>query len=118
VRALPAYARSYRLIQAWTDEGAARCSLAQQVFGVICVVASGSAATKPCFIDYRRTNTFSRTWVRDFLGLARELDRDVKQVHEDVSMLIKHGLVVRTADRKICVPYDVIHADFDLRAVA
>jgi predicted transcriptional regulator len=51
-------------------------------------------------------------------GLARELDRDVKRVHEDVSMLIKHGLVVRTADRKICVPYDVIHADFDLRAVA
>jgi len=47
VRALPAYARSYRLIQAWTDEGAAGCSLAQQVFGVICVVASGSAATKP-----------------------------------------------------------------------
>jgi uncharacterized protein with HEPN domain len=33
-------------------------------------------------------------------------------------ILIKHGLVVRTADRKICVPYDVIHADFDLRAVA
>jgi hypothetical protein len=26
--------------------------------------------------------------------------------------------VERTADRKICVPYDVIHADFDLRAVA
>jgi len=51
-------------------------------------------------------------------GLARELDRDVKRVHEDVSTLIKHGLVVRTADRKICVPYDVIHADFDLRAVA
>jgi predicted transcriptional regulator len=51
-------------------------------------------------------------------GLARELDRDVKRVHEDVSMLIKHGLVVRTADRNICVPYDVIHADFDLRAVA
>jgi hypothetical protein len=37
---------------------------------------------------------------------------------EDVSILIKHGLVVRTADRKICVPYDVIHANFDLRAVA
>jgi predicted transcriptional regulator len=49
---------------------------------------------------------------------ARELDRDVKRVHDDVSMLIKHGLMVRTADRKICVPYDVIHADFDLRAVA
>jgi predicted transcriptional regulator len=44
-------------------------------------------------------------------GLARELDRDVKRVHEDVTTLIKYG-------RKICVPYDVIHADFDLRAVA
>ncbi len=51
-------------------------------------------------------------------GLARELDRDVKRVHEDVTTLIKCGLVARTADRKICVPYDVIHADFDLRAVA
>ena len=50
--------------------------------------------------------------------LARELDRDVKRVHEDVGMLIKHGLVARKADRKIYVPYDVIHADFDLRAVA
>ena len=29
-------------------------------------------------------------------GLARELDRDVKRVHEDVSMLIKHGLVVNS----------------------
>jgi predicted transcriptional regulator len=50
--------------------------------------------------------------------LARDLNRDVKRVHEDVSTLIKHGLVVRTPDRKICVPYDIIHADFDLRSVA
>ena len=35
-----------------------------------------------------------------------------------LEMVIWHGLVVRTPDRKICVPYDVIHADFDLRAVA
>jgi hypothetical protein len=32
---------------------------------------------------------------------------NVKRVHEDVSTLIKHGLVVRTADRRICVPYDI-----------
>jgi len=62
-----------------------------------------------------RLQTTGPTTVR---GLARELDRDVKRVHEDVSTLINHGLVVRTTDRKICVPYDVIHADFDLRAVA
>jgi hypothetical protein len=32
MRALPAYARSCRLIQAWTDEGAGVCTLAQQAF--------------------------------------------------------------------------------------
>jgi len=34
-------------------------------------------------------------------GLARELDRDVKRVHEDVNMLIKHGLVIRTPEPKV-----------------
>ncbi len=58
------------------------------------------------------------SWPATVRGLARELDRDVKREHEDVTTLIKYGLVARTADRKICVPYDVIHADFDLRAVA
>lgn len=51
-------------------------------------------------------------------GLAREIERDVKRVHEDVGELMKCGLVARTADGKFHVPYDVIHADFDLRAVA
>ena len=51
-------------------------------------------------------------------GLARELESDVKRVHGDVAMLIRCGFVVRTDDRKFHVPYDVIHADFDLRAVA
>ena len=51
-------------------------------------------------------------------GLARELERDVKRVHEDVGALIKCGLVVRGEDGKFRVPYDVIHADFDLSAVA
>ena len=51
-------------------------------------------------------------------GLARSLGRDVKRVHEDVSGLIDWGIVERTEDGKVCVPYDVIHADFDLRAVA
>jgi predicted transcriptional regulator len=50
--------------------------------------------------------------------LARELERDVKRVHEDVGVLIECGLVARTVDGKINVPYDVIRAEFDLRAVA
>jgi predicted transcriptional regulator len=53
-----------------------------------------------------------------FRGLARELERDVKRVHEDVGVLIECGLVARTEDGKINVPYDVIRAEFDLRAVA
>ena len=51
-------------------------------------------------------------------GLARELERDVKRVHEDVYALIDCGLVARAESGKFHVPYDVIHADFDLRAVA
>jgi len=50
-------------------------------------------------------------------GLARELDRDVKRVHE-VGVLIEYGLAARTETGKVHVPFDVIHADFDLRAVA
>ncbi|NRQ16513.1 HVO_A0114 family putative DNA-binding protein [Ensifer sesbaniae] len=51
-------------------------------------------------------------------GLARSIDRDVKRVHEDVSVLVDWGIVEHTEDGKICVPYEVIHANFDLRAAA
>lgn len=51
-------------------------------------------------------------------GLARELERDVKRVHEDVRSLMQVGLIVRTEEGAFHVPYEVIHADFDLRAVA
>ena len=50
-------------------------------------------------------------------GLARALGRDVKRVHEDVRILLDWGLVEWTPVRKLVVPYDVIHADFVLRAV-
>lgn len=51
-------------------------------------------------------------------ALARDLDRDVKRVHVDVAALIASGLIVRTRTGLIEVPYDVIQADFALRAVA
>jgi predicted transcriptional regulator len=51
-------------------------------------------------------------------ALARALERDVKRVHEDMGELQQCGLVARTEDGKFQIPYDVIHADFDLRAVA
>lgn len=51
-------------------------------------------------------------------GLARSLERDVKRVHEDAMALMDWGIVERTSDGKVFVPFDVIHADFDLRSVA
>jgi predicted transcriptional regulator len=51
-------------------------------------------------------------------GLARELGRDGNCVQEDVGQLMACGLVARTKDRKCHVSYDLIHADFDLRAAA
>lgn len=49
-------------------------------------------------------------------ALARALERDVKRVHEDVTVLIDVDLVTRTEAGQIEVPYSVIHADFDLKA--
>jgi predicted transcriptional regulator len=51
-------------------------------------------------------------------GLARSLNRGIKRVHEDVTTLIEWGLIEKTGDNKIRVPYDEIEADFVLKAVA
>ena len=51
-------------------------------------------------------------------GLARELGRDVKRVHEDAALLQEWGLIERNADGKLFVPFADIHADFNLRAAA
>jgi predicted transcriptional regulator len=49
--------------------------------------------------------------------LARSLGRDVKRAHEDAARLINWGIIERKEQGKVCVPYDVIHAGFDLRVV-
>lgn len=51
-------------------------------------------------------------------GLARTLGRDVKRVHEDLGVLMNYGLVARVEDGRCHVPFDVIHAEFDLHAIA
>jgi predicted transcriptional regulator len=51
-------------------------------------------------------------------GLARALERDVKRVHDDVMAMIDWGLVERDDDGLVLVPFKVIHAEFDLKAVA
>ena len=51
-------------------------------------------------------------------GLARSLGRDIKRVHEDVSLMIEWGLVERDETGLVYVPYSNIHAEFDLKAVA
>jgi predicted transcriptional regulator len=38
-------------------------------------------------------------------GLAREVHRDVKRVHEDVAVLLKEGVVERTSAGKLEVPF-------------
>lgn len=62
--------------------------------------------------------TLQRLGPSSVRGLALSLGRDVKRVHEDVAGLLEWGIVERNESGKVCVPYDVIHADFDLRAVA
>lgn len=51
-------------------------------------------------------------------GLSRSLDRGIKRVHEDVTALAQWGLIEKTEDNKIWVPYEEIEADFILKAAA
>lgn len=51
-------------------------------------------------------------------ALARALGRDVRRVHEDAAALLKVGMVEKTADGKLMVPFDEIRADFVMRSAA
>jgi predicted transcriptional regulator len=49
---------------------------------------------------------------------ARDANRDIRRVHDDVSVLLDWGIVEKDETGKIFVPFDVIHAGFDLKAAA
>ena len=51
-------------------------------------------------------------------ALARALGRDVKRVHEDASAMIEVGMVEKTAEGKLVVPFDQIRADFVMKSAA
>jgi predicted transcriptional regulator len=51
-------------------------------------------------------------------ALARALERDVKRVHEDAALLMTTGIVEKTPEGKLVVPFAEIRADFMLRAAA
>jgi predicted transcriptional regulator len=44
--------------------------------------------------------------------LAKQLERDYKNVHTDVTSLAKVGLIERAADGGVSVPWDVVRAEF------
>ena len=51
-------------------------------------------------------------------ALARALGRDVKRVHDDASVMIEVGMVEKTEDGKLTVPFRQIRADFVLKSAA
>ena len=51
-------------------------------------------------------------------ALARALERDVKRVHDDAKALLELGIIEKTKEGKLVVPFEQIHADFVLKAVA
>ena len=44
--------------------------------------------------------------------LAKRLGRDYKNVHTDVTRLVQIGLVDKSADGRVSVPWDVVRAEF------
>lgn len=51
-------------------------------------------------------------------ALARALGRDVRRVHDDASAMIEVGMVEKTSDGKLAVPFGEIRADFVIRSAA
>lgn len=51
-------------------------------------------------------------------ALARNLGRDVKRVHDDAAAMIGIGMIEKTPDGKLTVPFDAIRADFVMRSAA
>lgn len=50
--------------------------------------------------------------------IARRVERDVKAVHADVHALLNAGVISQTPEGRMVFPYDAIHVDFVLKAVA
>lgn len=48
--------------------------------------------------------------------VARWVERDVRNVHADVHVLLNAGLLDKTDDGKIIFPFDSVHVDFMLQA--
>lgn len=51
-------------------------------------------------------------------ALARALGRDVKRVHEDAAAMVEVGMVEKTVDGKLTVPFAEIRANFVLESAA
>jgi predicted transcriptional regulator len=49
---------------------------------------------------------------------ARRVGRDVKAVHGDAHALLAAGILRRTPEGKLDFPFDAVHVDFLLQAVA
>ncbi|MFD0914392.1 HVO_A0114 family putative DNA-binding protein [Methylophilus luteus] len=48
--------------------------------------------------------------------IARRLGRDVKAVHTDVQLLLKTGVLEKTASGQLLFDYEAVHVDFMLQA--
>lgn len=59
-----------------------------------------------------------RTGPLTIRALARELDRQFRRVHDDVTALLQIGLIEKTADGKVWVPFKEIRIDSVLRSAA
>lgn len=70
-------------------------------------------------ITPKRWELLTRLQQTGFLGirgLARELDRDFQRVHGDVTALLQIGLIEKTDDRKIWVPFKEIRTSFVMQS--
>jgi predicted transcriptional regulator len=67
---------------------------------------------------YREKYIYADGLIREMglLQVSKKLNRDYKNIHTDVRLLENIGLIERTEDNKVEVPWNVVEARLELAA--
>jgi predicted transcriptional regulator len=102
-----------RFVSAWESAKKKKGDPEENNLNFIGMKAFMSTMTAKRWIVLKHLNTEGPMSIR---ALSKELERDYKSVHGDVTKLMELGLIIKRDDGKIEAPYDRIISDIRMAA--
>lgn len=102
-----------RFVSAWRGAEGKNVSTEENNLNFIGLKSFLSTMTEKRWALLKFLNTHGPMSIR---ALSKDLERDYKSVHGDVSKLMELGLIVKRSDDKIEAPYDRIISDIRMNA--